>query len=210
MRYPDATAIDGGTYFLGGSLKGPEVTPGNYTVKLTVDAESYTQSFDIQKDPHLQTTEDDYRRQFQLSLAVRDKLSATHAAINEIRRIQKDVDSSLHSVKADSSITDAGGKLNDALGAVLQKLVELRFTGFDDQTLVFPLQLNNRLAALQRYLAGDDAPTDQDYKVFKELSAEIDQALATLKKIMQIDVPAFNSRLKAQGLPTIASAPAAE
>jgi photosystem II stability/assembly factor-like uncharacterized protein len=210
MRYPDATAIDGGTYFLGGSLKGPEVAPGNYTVKLTVDAESFTQSFDIQKDPHLQTTEDDYRRQFQLSLAVRDKLSATHAAINEIRRIQKDVDSSLHSVKADSSITDAGGKLNDALGAVLQKLVELRFTGFDDQTLVFPLQLNNRLAALQRYLAGDDAPTDQDYKVFKELSAEIDQALATLKKIMQIDVPGFNSRLKAQGLPTIASAPAAE
>lgn len=208
MRYPDATGIDGGTYFLGGTLKGPVVTPGNYTVKLTVDGESYTQTFDIQKDPRLQTTEDDYRRQFQLSLAVRDKLSATHEAINEIRRIQKDVDGSLHSVKADSSITDAGGKLNDALSSVLHKLVELRFTGFDDQTLIFPLQLNNRLAALQEYLAGDDTPTDQEYKVFKELSAEVDQALATLKKIMQVDVPAFNSRLKAQGLPTIASAAA--
>ena len=210
MHYPDATGIEGGTYFLGGTLQGPEVTPGNYTVKLTVDGESYTQSFEIRKDPRLQTTDEDYRRQFQLSLAIRDKLSATHEAINEIRRIQKDVDTALHSVKADSSITDAGGKLNHALNIVLHKLVEPRFTGFDDQTLIFPLQLNNRLAALQEYLAGDDAPTDQDYTVFRDLSAQVDQALADLKKIMQVDVPAFNSHLKAQGLPPIANAPVAK
>src|SRR4029077_14936744 len=47
MRYPDAMGIDGGTYFLGGTLQGPAVPPGHYTVKLTVDGESHTQNFEI-------------------------------------------------------------------------------------------------------------------------------------------------------------------
>ena len=51
--------------------------------------------------------------------------------------------------------------------------------GFDDQMLVFDLKLNNRMAALQNYVAqGDFAPTDQQQAVFKELSAEIDATLS--------------------------------
>ena len=40
-----------------------------------------------------------------------------------------------------------------ALDAVLKELAELRFAGFDDQMLVFDLKLNNRMAALQNYVA---------------------------------------------------------
>jgi len=44
--------------------------------------------------------------------------------------------------------------------------------------LVFDLKLNNRMAALQGYVGrGDAAPTDQEYAVFKDLSAQIDAAL---------------------------------
>ena len=66
-------------------------------------------------------------------------------------------------------------ELRDALDAVSKELAERRFSGFDDQMLVFDLKLNNRMAALQNYVAqGDFAPTDQQQAVFKELSAEID------------------------------------
>ena len=65
------------------------------------------------------------------------------------------------------------------LASVLKEIVELRFAGFDDQMLVFDLKLNNRMAALQNYVAqGDYAPTEQQYGVFKELSLAIDNALA--------------------------------
>ena len=44
---------------------------------------------------------------------------------------------------------------------------------------VFDLKLNNRMAALQNYVAqGDYAPTEQQYSVFRELSSAIDSALA--------------------------------
>ena len=70
-------------------------------------------------------------------------------------------------------------KLDAALESVLKELAELRFAGFDDQMLVFDLKLNNRMAALQGYVGqGDYAPTEQQYSVFRELSAAIDSALA--------------------------------
>lgn len=62
---------------------------------------------------------------------------------------------------------------------MLKELAEQRFAGFDDQMLVFDLKLNNRVAALQGYVAqGDYAPTDQQHAVFKELSTAIDEALS--------------------------------
>ena len=82
----------------------------------------------------------------------------------------------------------ATARIDAALDSVLKELVELRFTGFDDQMLVFDLKLNNRMAALQGYVAqGDYAPTEQQYSVFRELSAAVDSALArfaTLKSQM--------------------------
>ena len=81
-------------------------------------------------------------------------------------------------------------RLDAALEAVQKELVDLRFAGFDDQMLVFDLKLNNRIAALQNYVAqGDYAPTEQQYSVFRELSSAIDTALSrfsTLKSQMPL------------------------
>jgi hypothetical protein len=98
-------------------------------------------------------------------------VSAVHDAVNEIKRMRASLLS-----RADRA---AAAKLDAALDAVQKELAELRYTGFDDQMLVFDLKLNNRVAALQNYVAqGDYAPTEQQYSVFRELSSAIDSALA--------------------------------
>jgi hypothetical protein len=94
-----------------------------------------------------------------------------HDAVNEIKRMRAGL-----GARPDRA---AAAKLDAALDGVLKELAELRFSGFDDQMLVFDLKLNNRMAALQGYVAaGDYAPTEQQYSVFRELSAAIDVALA--------------------------------
>ena len=205
MRYPEAHGIDGGTYFLGGTLSGPRAVPGKYKVKLTVAGQSFTQDFEIKKDPRLATTDADYARQFQMSLAVRDKVSALDDAVNEINRMLKHLESASQSPKADDALRTAAKKLAEEFTAVRQKLIESRFTGFDDQTLIFPLQLNNRLASLQSYLEGDHAPTDQDNAVFELLSGELQRDLADFEKIKKTDVPPLDARLKSRGLPALAA-----
>jgi photosystem II stability/assembly factor-like uncharacterized protein len=203
MRYPDGRGVDGKTYFLGGTLTGPRVVSGSYKVKLAAGGQTFMQDFEIKKDPRLTTTDAEYAKQFQMSLAVRDKVSELDDAVNRINRILKQLEKASQSAKVDKALRDAASNLTEELIAVRQKLIEPRFTGFDDQTLIFPLQLNNRLASLQSYLEGDHAPTDQDVAVFQQLSSDLGQALANLKQILDTDAPPFNSRLKSRGLPAL-------
>jgi photosystem II stability/assembly factor-like uncharacterized protein len=203
MRYPDAHGIEGGTFFLGGSLRGPQAIPGQYKVKLTVGDQSATQNFEIKKDPRVATTLAEYQKQLELLLEARDQLSAAHDAINQIHAVQRQVDAAAQKASGNPGVTGGASKLNDELNSVLHKLYEPRFTGFDDQTLIYPLQLNNRLAAMQNYLGGDAGPTEQAQQVMARLSSELDQAFAKLKRALDVDLSAFNSQLKTASLPAI-------
>ena len=150
--------------------------PGNYQVRLKAGSQTLTQPLRIVADPKSQAATADLREQFDLLIALRDKVSATHDAVNDIRKLL-------------ATLPGQGGgaaveRLRAGLEAVLKELVELRFAGFDDQMLVFDLKLNNRMAALQNYVAqGDYAPTEQQYGVFKELSVAIDNALARYRTL---------------------------
>jgi photosystem II stability/assembly factor-like uncharacterized protein len=205
MRYPDAHGIDGGTFFLGGGLRGPQAAPGEYKVKLTVGDQSATQTFEIKKDPRVATTLAQYKEQLVLALSARDKLSAADGAINQIREIQQQVTAASQKAGDNAAIAGAAHTLNERLDVVLHHLYEPRFTGFDDQTLIYPLQLNNRLAAMQNYLGGDHGPTAQDIAVLKELSGELSEQLASLRRVLNVDLPAFNAQLRAAGIAPVNS-----
>jgi hypothetical protein len=180
MRYADAKSIDGGTFLAGGSLRGPVAVPGTYQVRLRAGGQTLTQPLRIVADPKGETKVTDLQEQFDLLIAIRDKVSAVHDAVNEIKKMRARLAS-----RPDRA---SFARLDAALEAVQKELVDLRFAGFDDQMLVFDLKLNNRTAALQNYVAqGDYAPTEQQYSVFRELSSTIDSVfarLATLKSQM--------------------------
>jgi photosystem II stability/assembly factor-like uncharacterized protein len=204
LRYPDARGIEGGTFLAGGSLRGPLAVPGRYRVKLTAGDQSLSQEFEIKKDPRGSSTEQDYRKQFELLIRIRDKVSAADDAINEIRRTQEQIQAALNqsqSAAGNDAQCAARRKLTAELAAVLHDLWEPRFKGFDDQMLVFPLKLNNRIAALQGYVRGPYAVTDQDERVFSELAAELDSTLARLRKILDTDLPALEKLALAPSQP---------
>ena len=103
---------------------------------------------------------------FDLLIAIRDKVSAVHNAVNDIRRLK-------------TRLGDKNDQARASLDAIEKELAELRFAGFDDQMLVFDLKLNNRMAALQGYVSqGDYSPTEQQYSVFRSVSSLVDAALA--------------------------------
>jgi DNA repair exonuclease SbcCD ATPase subunit len=147
--------------------------PGAYQVRLKAGGETLTQPLRIVADPKNDAKLADLQEQFDLLMQIRDKVSAVHDAVNEIKKLRAGLAS-----RRDRA---AATRLDAALEAVQKELAELRFAGFDDQMLVFDLKLNNRVAALQNYVAqGDYAPTEQQYSVFRELSSAIDNALTKL------------------------------
>ena len=163
MRYADAEGIDGGTYLFGGSLRGPEVAPGQYHVRVTMGEQSQTQSFEIRREPRVPTTLRDYRQQVSFLLAVRDKLSAANHAINRLLKAQEEVQAALKNTGLDSAAAESGRQLNGEIERELHALYEPRFTGFDDQTLIYPLKLNNHAIcavedAVRFFLSGAATP----------------------------------------------------
>jgi len=194
MRYPDARGLKGQTYLFGGSLRGPVAVPGTYQVKLTVGEESMIQSFEIKGDPRVKTSKKDLQEQFDFLMKIQERLSETHDAVNQILDLKEEIKITCEKAKGqegEEKITAEGEKLIQKIDAVLNELIELRFTGINDQTLIYPLKLNNRIAALQGCAGFEQEPTDQCYETFEELSALLDVQLEKLNEIVEKDVPAF-------------------
>jgi photosystem II stability/assembly factor-like uncharacterized protein len=206
MRYPGASKVKGAVLW-GGELRGPVVVPGTYQVRLTVGDQTMTQSFEIKKDPRLtEITLEDLQKQFDLLIAIRDKVSEAHDAVNQIRDVRKQVKQVTERTQElgnGTVIAEAAKALNEKLTAIEEEIIQVKSKSRQDP-LNFPIKLNNKIAALARVVASADAaPTDQSYDVFEDLSAKLDAQLAKLKDVLEVDVPAFNDLVREQQVPAI-------
>src|SRR5437762_14223156 len=149
MRYPEAVRFPG-MILWSGQTQGPRIVPGNYQVKLTVDGQTLTETFEVKPDPRLNTTAADYAKQLELSTKIRDKLTETHNAIIQIRDVKKQVDDLMKRVAGQPSykvINDAASSLKKNLTSVEESLYQTKNRSSQDP-LNFPIRLNNKLAAL--------------------------------------------------------------
>lgn len=191
LRYPGATTFDGMIIWSGSPARGPKAPLGDYQVRLTAGDYSKTYPFAIKMDPNYKgITEADLKEQFDLAVKIRDKTSMANEAVIKIRETKADLKKKMQntSTKAEAERINA---VMGQLSAIEEDLYQVKNQSGQDP-LNFPIKLNNRLASLRRSVeSGDARPTDGAYKVFKELSAELDGHLQKLNKVMNDQVSAF-------------------
>lgn len=205
MRYPGAERVPGAVLW-GGMLSGPVAVPGIYKVKLSVGEESMTQTWEWKKDPRIETSQEDFQKQFDFLLKIRDKVTEVNRAINMLRDVKKQIDDLVKHVRGhdkSKEIIEAARKLKKKLIPVEDELIQSKSKSGQDP-LNFPIKLDNKIAALASVVASADArPTDQSYELFKELSAKADAQLEKLKNIVDKDLPDFNNLVDKAGIPAI-------
>ncbi|HXG91671.1 MAG TPA: glycosyl hydrolase [Blastocatellia bacterium] len=205
FRYPDAKRFPG-MILWSGETRGPRAVPGVYQVKLTVDGKTQTQSFEVKKDPRVETTQADFQKQFDLLMKIRDKFNETTDAILQIRDTRRQVDDIVNRVKDDpkgKAIADAAKSLNAKLTAVEEALYQTKNQSSQDP-LNFPIRLNNKLAALAGVVGAADAPpTEQSYVIYEDLTAQVNAQLQKLNDVMRTDLPAFNRLVREQDIPAV-------
>jgi photosystem II stability/assembly factor-like uncharacterized protein len=205
FRYTGATSFPG-LIMWSGSLQGPVAVPGVYQAKLTVDGKTLTQSFEIKKDPRIDTTPQDFAKQFDLLIKIRDKVTEMHDAITQIRDVRKQIEDVAARMKDQpngKAIADAAKALNDKMTAVEEALYQTKNQSNQDP-LNYPIRLNNKLAALTGVISSaDTAPTDQSYSVYEDLVAKINVELQKLDQIIKTDLPAFNKLVRDQNVPAV-------
>src|SRR5262245_13468322 len=205
FRYADATRFPG-LIMWSANTAGPRAVPGIYQVKLNVDGKTLTQSFEVKKDPRLETTPADFAKQLDLLLKVRDKFSETSEAVLQIRDARKQIDDITNRLKdqpTGKTIADAAKTLKAKLAAIEEELYQTKNQSNQDP-LNYPIRLNNKLAALNGVVgSADAAPTDQAYAVYEELVSRINVQLQRLEATMRTDLPAFNKLVRDQDIPAV-------
>jgi len=209
LRYPDATKVeddDVANELVEGGINGPAVPPGSYRVRLTVGDQSFEQPFDVVKDPRVQATDADLKVQFELLLSVRDKLSAVHVALNQLRAVRRRSQDWVRRTRDKAElekVRDAAQAVIDRLKPIEAELIQVEAKSRADQLNV-PVKLNGKLAALAGTIAnGDGVPTRSQSQVFGDLAGRVDFQIGLLEETIATEVEALNQAIQGAGLPPV-------
>ena len=205
LRYKGATMFEGIIIWSGRPQNGPKAPPGTYEARVTVNGITKSAKFNVKMDPRLEgVTEQDLREQFQLASQIRDRTSTANEAVIQIRHIRDQIDDRLEKTN-DRRIRKMSSDLMGNLTKIEEALYQTKNESGQDP-LNFPIRLNNRLASLRRSVENGDAkPTDGAYKVFGELSAELDGHLEALDGELTQRLNPLNSRLTSKQLEPVSA-----
>ncbi len=189
-----------------GSTRGPFVSPGKYTVRLTAAGKTVTQPFVVRGDPRLSTTQAEYDAQLALALDVQKKTNELSDAVQRILDIEHAMDERVSDTKSQAyakRISDAVKPIRTKLEAIRDSLVEIH-SHVDQITLHYPVRYYNMLLSLAGMVqSADAAPTQQESGIYHEIAPKVDQQISRLRAIETADIAAFNNLLKELNVPAV-------
>jgi hypothetical protein len=195
LRYAGATTFEGMIIWGARPQNGPKAPMGDYQVRFTAGKYSQTYPFKVLMNPNLQgVSEADLRETFDLAMKIRDRESAANEAVISIRKVRRQVEEAARAA-SDPAVQAAAKDFSAKITAVEEALYQTKNRSGQDP-LNFPIRLGNRISALRRSLeTGDARPTAGAYKVFEELSKELEAELAKLNQLMTGALPPLSEKL---------------
>ena len=203
LRYPDAHKVlphDDGQQ---GTIKGPVAAPGRYKATLTVGDEVQSASFDVVKEVGVLSSDADLQEQFDLLITIRDKVSATHKVINQMRDVRAQLKGwreRLAGLESASGIIESAKTLEDQVLTVEKELmVPDTRQGWADM-INSGVRMAAQLATLSDNVAlGDYKPADYEYEAYDEVAADIDGVVEKFEELVDGDMAEFNTMLSNAG-----------
>jgi photosystem II stability/assembly factor-like uncharacterized protein len=181
----------------------PWVMPGDYTVRLTTDGQSYSQPLTVKMDPRVKTPLSGLAEQFKLSKEVYDGLVDDATAVEQIR--------SLHAQLQKLEISAGQGSVATDVTALDKKAQAL--AGHEAGGFAFffaqhgPDTLNSARGSLDRLLgilqAADVTPTTQAAAAVGAHLAVLNGLMNRWTTLKNQDLSALNEKLKEANLPAV-------
>jgi photosystem II stability/assembly factor-like uncharacterized protein len=210
MTWPGASKFPGMVLWTGDPVE-PVAVPGKYQARLTAGGQTFTEPFEIRKDPRSAATQEDLEAQLRFLVETRDKLTETHDAIRRIRDVRaqlKDAEKRLAKDEAMKPVVDAAKNLDKKMTEVEEALYQTKNRAPQDP-LNYPVRLNDKLNGVAGSVSlGDARPTAQALQVRNDVTAAIDVQLARLRGVWDTDLAAFNQLAREKGVAAVIVPPA--
>jgi hypothetical protein len=189
-----------------GSTRGPFLSPGAYTVRLTIGGQTRIRPFVVRGDPRLTTTQAEYDAQLALALDVQKKTNELSDAVQRILDFKHALDDRIGDTKSQAyakRVADAAKPIKAKLDVIRDSLVEIH-SHTDQITLHYPVRYYNMLLSLAGMVqSADAAPTAQEGGIYREIAPKVDQQIARLRAIESNDLAAFNALMKELNVPAV-------
>ena len=207
LRGEDPQKIPGAFYADEGP-RGPLVRPGHYQVRLSLGGKSQTVPLEVEPDPRLegQMNDSEVNELADLSMRTWTDIDALHKAVNQIRETR----ARLETIKkwsqdtaAAKPVVDAANQLGAKMAPIEARLVQVKMAASEDN-LRYPNMLNEQLDTFSATLDSEDfGPTESQRRVYTYLHGELTGELAKWRALRDTDLPALQSLMRAQGVPTV-------
>lgn len=200
MRYPGFKSFDGMVLYSSPN-RGPKAVPGTYKVRLRYNGETRVEEFEIIKDPRLPNTAEDFEKQFNFLVQVRDEVSKANQAIIDIRSVKTDLEYIKNKATSSKDLQDIVSEFETKLEKI-ENSIHMTKNQSRQDPLNYGIRINNRLAFLmQDSQRGDYIPTNQAEEFFKVVKKELDSELSNLNSlftdyITKINTMATDSQIK--------------
>jgi photosystem II stability/assembly factor-like uncharacterized protein len=183
MRYPGADVLPDAVFQ--GRADGPLAPPGDYQVRLTVNGDTYSQPFQIVRDPRINYSDADLVEQFEFLIGVRDKLTETMNVVRKIRKMRQEAEKRVEEAGGGESAKALLEALNDKLYPLEERLVQYRARAGQD-LINYPTAIDSKLARLLNFASMADAPpTEGEKELFQRLSDGVAERAKALELVEQ-------------------------
>ncbi len=176
--------------------QGPVAVPGQYTVRLTADGQTSTQSLTITLDPRIKATQDELDQQLNLAMRLSAMTAESSRAVMQARSI-------LEQIKTMSSQANGAAleSLNSLQGKVTAILDKADSNPSQEPTLH---EVNTDIGSLYADVnRADSAPTEALIKATKETGRNLSDVIKRWNELESHDLADLNRQLDAAKLPAI-------
>jgi photosystem II stability/assembly factor-like uncharacterized protein len=193
-----------GIQTFGGPSGGALVTPGRYSVRLTVGPSTQTQSFEVRLDPRVQMSPATIAARDTLSRAIVARVKEIHESVLRLRDVKEQVLKLVERTKdaeQGATIGEKGKALTGKVDLVDPKLTTKARNGQD--IINYRNGINAQYLFLLGNLESNDAITQPMRERFADLENLWNALRGDIDTIEQIDVPAFNKLLQDAKIPGV-------
>ncbi|MFT6807887.1 MAG: photosystem II stability/assembly factor-like uncharacterized protein [Saprospiraceae bacterium] len=177
--------------------------PGSYSIQGVIGNNSYTQSFELLKDPNSEGSEVDIAAQVNMLEELKSNMNDIAAMINKVEDLRRQV------IDIESMLAPADKKkIKEDVKMIADKLVEfesnltqLKATGHGQDMVRWPVKLAERIYYLASTVAtADFAPADAHIEVHEILKERIIKYQTELENILKEDLTKFSEVLREHNL----------
>ncbi|HEX9270879.1 MAG TPA: hypothetical protein VGA01_01555, partial [Candidatus Binatia bacterium] len=177
---------------------GPTALPGEYTVRLTANGQSYTAALSVKMDPRVKTSAAGLQKKFDLEVELASAIVRSSQAVMQARSVQEQLNELSES---------ANGQTKNTLEAQKNRVSDLLDGPKDaDATkpeLALKTSNSNMIAVYKEVEKADVEPTSAQFDAFAKTNSDLTNLLKQWEEMKNGDLRGLNLKLGTADLPRV-------